>query len=201
MRAFLVLIFLSANVFAAGPVIFGARGGAAFIDNDSSLLGRLGTAALTRSYLIGPTLGVRLPLGFSVEGDALYKRQTLSLNEFIGLPAGLSGIGTHADSWEFPVMAKFAVGSSSIAPVVGAGVTFRHINNFGDVPTSLLASSTTGNSVGFVGGAGLRVQMGPVNITPELRYTRWNSGSLTQSLVDTVLGSQNQIQVLIGVTF
>jgi hypothetical protein len=43
--------------------------------------------------------------------------------------------------------------------------------------------------------------MGPVNITPELRYTRWNSGSLTQSLVDTVLGSQNQIQVLIGVTF
>ena len=98
-------------------------------------------------------------------------------------------------------MAKFAVGNSSIAPVLGAGVSFRHINNFGDIPSSLLTLSTAGNSVGFVGGGGLRVRMGPVSITPEVRYTRWNGSSLTQSLVDTVLGSQNQLQVLIGVTF
>jgi hypothetical protein len=181
--------------------MFGARGGASFVDNNSSLLGGLGSAALNRSYLIGPTFGLRLPLGFSVEGDALFKRQSLSLNQFIGLPGALSGIGTHADSWEFPVMLKYAVGSSPIAPVLGAGVSVRHINDFGDVPTFLLTSSTTANSVGFVGGAGLRVQMGPVSITPELRYTRWNGGNFTQSLVDTIMGSRNQVQVLIGVTF
>ena len=98
-------------------------------------------------------------------------------------------------------MLKFAVGSSSIAPVFGAGVSVRHINDFGDVPTFLLTSSTTANSVGFVGGAGLRVQMGAVSITPELRYTRWNGGNFMQSLVDSIMGSQNQVQVLIGVTF
>jgi hypothetical protein len=98
-------------------------------------------------------------------------------------------------------MVKFAVGSSSIAPVLGAGVTVQHINNFGDVPNFLLTSITSANSVGFVGGAGLRVQMGPVNITPELRYTRWNGANFTQSLVDTIMGNRNQLQVLIGVTF
>jgi hypothetical protein len=197
MRVFFVLIILSANALAAGPILFGARGGTSFINNNNGLLGGFGTTALSHSYLIGPTVGARLPLGFSVEGDALYNRQTLKLGAFGGFP----GIGTHADSWEFPVMLKFAAGHSSIAPVLGAGVTVRHVNNFRDVPTFLVTSSTTANSVGFVAGAGLRIQAGAVSITPEVRYTRWNGGNFTQSLIDTITGSRNQAQVLVGVTF
>lgn len=198
MQALFVLTLLSANAFAAGPIIFGGRGGTSFATNsNNSLIGGLGTAALSNSYLIGPTLGVRLPLGFSVEGDALYKRQTLSLGQVFGL----SGIGTHADSWEFPVMLKFAAGKGSIGPLLGAGVTVRHVNNFRDVPTFLLTSSTAANSVGFVAGGGLRIQAGAVSITPEVRYTRWNAGSFTQSLIDTITGGRNQAQVLIGITF
>src|SRR5262245_5117829 len=102
MRAFFVLVVLSANSFAAGPILFGARGGTSFTDTNSGLIGNLGSASLARSYLIGPTVGVRLPLGFSVEGDALYKRQSLSFGNLLG-----SSLAPHADSWEFPVMAKF----------------------------------------------------------------------------------------------
>jgi len=42
---------------------------------------------------------------------------------------------------------------------------------------------------------------GALAVTPEIRYTRWNGGSWSQSLVDSVVGSQNQVQFLVGVTF
>jgi hypothetical protein len=197
MRALLAFILLGANAFAAGPILFGARGGTSFTaGSNNGLVGGLGTAALSNSYLIGPTVGVRLPLGFSVEGDALYNRQTLSLGRLVGLP----GIGTHADSWEFPAMLKFAFGNGAVAPVLGAGVTVRHINDFSGVP-ALITSSTSANSVGFVAAAGLRWQAGAVAITPEVRYTRWSNRTFTQSLLDAVLGSRDQAQVLVGVTF
>jgi hypothetical protein len=195
MRALLLIFLVSLNAFAGGPIMIGARGGTSFSNNN--LLSSVATTSLTHSYLIGPTAGIRLPLGFSVEGDALFKRQTLSLGRLIGL----SGIGTHADSWEFPVMLKFAVGNAAIAPVFGAGVTVRHVNSFGDVPSFLLASTTSANSVGFVAGGGVRFQAGPVSITPEVRYTLWNGGSFAQSLLDTITGSRNEATVLVGVTF
>jgi hypothetical protein len=113
----------------------------------------------------------------------------------------LNGLGTHTDSWEFPVMLKFTAGQNVIAPVFGAGVSVRHINNFGDVPGFLFNGSTNANTVGFVAGGGVRFALGPVNVTPELRYTRWSGTSFTQSLVDTIFGTRNQAQVLVGITF
>jgi hypothetical protein len=140
-------------------------------------------------------VGLKLPLGFSVEGDALYNRRTL------GIGLGNVGINTHSEWWEFPVMGKFTMGRGPIAPVLGAGVSVQHINNFGDVPSYLLTRSTNQNSVGFIASGGVAFRVGPVSVTPELRYTRWNGSSFTQSLADTLTGGRNQAQVLVGITF
>ena len=53
----------------------------------------------------------------------------------------------HSDSWEFPVMLKYAPGHGMIAPVVGAECNFRHINDFGNIPSYLFNGSTNATSV------------------------------------------------------
>jgi hypothetical protein len=189
------LLILSMNIFA-GPVIFGARGGAALNDDANSIASYASNRSLAKTYVVGPTVGVRLPLGFSVEGDALYNRQSLNLGQLSGFSAGV-----HSDSWEFPVMLKFTPGRGMLAPVFGAGVSVRHINNFGSIPSYIFNSTTDANSVGFVAGAGFQWRAGVVNITPEFRYTRWQSNSLAQSIIDAFVPGRNAAQVLIGITF
>jgi opacity protein-like surface antigen len=151
----------------------------------------------TRRFEVGPTVGFRLPLGFSVEGDALFKREGLSLGQF----GGFSGLSTHSDSWQFPVMLRFTAGHQPIAPVLGAGVSVRHINNFGDVPSYLFNSSTSANTVGFVAGGGVRFKVGPVDVTPEVRYTRWGGNSFSQSLLNFLPLNRNEASFLVGITF
>jgi Outer membrane protein beta-barrel domain len=184
-------------------VIFGGRGGVSLSEQNSSVLGVVGLSSPTASFLGGPTVGVRLPLGFSVEGDALFNRQTLNFGQF----GGFNLASTHLDSWEFPVMLKFAVGERPIAPVFGAGVSFQHINNLSNssllanIPTYVVAGTTSANSYGFVAGAGVRFRTGPVEITPEARFTHWNRSGLAASLLDLLVPNRNQVQVLVGLTF
>jgi len=189
-------ILVGLNAFAASPVIFGARGGASISDDANTVAGVAQGNGLGKTYVIGPTVGVRLPLGFSVEGDALYNRQSLNFGQLGGFSAA-----AHSDSWEFPVMLKFTAGHGMIAPVLGAGFTARHINNFGSIPSYVLTGSTNANSLGFVAGGGFSFHVGPASITPEVRYTRWQSGTLAQSIVDSFIPGRNAIQVLLGLTF
>src|SRR3954453_16056829 len=140
-------ILVGLNAFAASPVIFGARGGASISDDANTVAGVAQGNGLGKTYVIGPTVGVRLPLGFSVEGDALYNRQSLNFGQLGGYSAS-----AHSDSWEFPVMLKYAPGRGMLAPVLGAGVSVRHINDFGSVPSYVFNASTNATSVGFVAG-------------------------------------------------
>ena len=78
MRSIPLLFVFALNTFAAGPILFGVRGGVPFNVGDTFTSG-LGSLTTTRRLEVGPTVGVRLPLGFSVEGDALFRRQTLNL--------------------------------------------------------------------------------------------------------------------------
>jgi hypothetical protein len=190
MRTFMVVLAIAANGFAASPLIVGGRGGLPVTENSNFFSSALGTS--TRSYTIGPTAGVRLPLGFSVEGDALFNRQTLNL------PLGLS---THVDSWEFPVMLKLTPGDSTVAPVFGAGMSFRRNDGLSNIPSVFLSGSTSRFEAGFVAGGGLRFRAGPIDITPEVRYTRWNRDSLAESLLNVLTQNRNQVQFLVGFTF
>jgi hypothetical protein len=200
MRVFLILSFLIAsNTFAASPVLFGVRGGAPITSTNivDSVISRFGASSISRRFEVGPTLGVRLPLGFSLEGDALFRREKLNIGPF-NVPSSLN---PNSDSWQFPVMMKYTGGRKTFSPVAGAGVTVRHLNNFNAIPGFLFSGSTSANTVGFVGAAGLRLRMGPVDITPELRYTRWGGNNLTQSLLSFLPLSRNEASVLVGVTF
>jgi hypothetical protein len=201
MRAFLFAIPLAWNAFAAGPVIVGARGGVPFVNTNDAITNVIGRYGTSQTYKIGPTVGARLPLGFSVEGDALFSRQTLS----VGQVAGFTGFTTHSDAWEFPVMLKFTAGRAAFAPVFGAGVAVRHMNEIaglGSLSPLLLSGSTSSNSVGVTAGAGVRFAMGPVSITPELRYTHWGmNNGLTQSLLDVLPWKRDEASLLVGITF
>ncbi len=184
---------MALDAFAAGPLIIGVRGGAPF-DSGNAITNAVRTAlgATDRRFQIGPAVGVRLPLNFSVEGDALYNRQSLSFFNFAG---------TTSSSWEFPVMLKYTVGQQSVAPVFGAGVTLRHVSDFGRLPAFLTGGTNSPTTAGFVAGAGLRLKIGPVSITPELRYMRWGGESFTGSLFNLLPLNRNEGSVLVGVTF
>jgi len=198
MRSALLLFTFALNTFAAGPILFGVRGGVPFNIGDTLTSG-LSSFSSTRRFEVGPTVGVRLPLGFSVEGDALFRRQTLNFGEFAGFNAN-----THTDSWEFPVMLKYTGGRQLISPVFGVGAAVRHINDFsniGSIPAFLLAGSTSSNSVGFVTGGGVRFQIGALQVTPEIRYTRWGGGGLAQPLRNFLPFGGNDVSFLVGVTF
>ena len=70
-----------------------------------------------------------------------------------------------------------------------------------DVPSFLFSGSTSSNTVGFVAGGGLRFKLGRVDITPEVRYTRWGGGNFSQSLVNLLPLNRNEASILVGVTF
>ena len=98
-------------------------------------------------------------------------------------------------------MLKYTAGHGIIAPVFGAGVSVRHINNFGIIPSYLFNATTDANAVGFVAGAGFQFNAGPAHITPEFRYTHWNGNSLTQTIANTFIPGQHAATVLVGITF
>jgi hypothetical protein len=196
MRLMVITLLVSASSFAAGPLIVGGRAGTAFNDSAGSAFDTVRSNVFAHNFAVGPTIGVRLPLGFSVEGDALYNRRSFGL----GLPS-ISALDLHADWWEFPVMAKFTPTRGVISPVLGAGVTVQHVNNFGNVPSYLFSGSSQSNTVGFVAGAGVAFRAGAVSVTPELRYTRWSDQSWTQAALNAITGARNQVQLLVGITF
>lgn len=199
MRKLLVVLAGGAlSMFAqSGPVIFGARAGASFTNTFGGLTNQFGLSSPGREYLVGPTVGLRLPLGFSVEGDALFSWESLNLGQIAGF-----GLNAHTDSWQFPVMLKYTAGHGAIAPIFGAGVNFERVTGFNELSSLLLTGSTSTNSVGFVAGGGVQFKAGPVQITPEVRYTHWNNAGLVQSLLTTLAGgTRDQAQVLVGFTF
>src|SRR4051794_37910198 len=121
LRAVVVLSLSAASSFAAGPLIIGVRGGVPLTDIlDAADNGRVSTA--TKRYVVGPTLGLKLPIGFSVEADALFTRLRVTATD----TANSRAVAVSANSWEFPIMLKFTAGRQAIAPFVGAGVSVRH---------------------------------------------------------------------------
>ncbi len=194
-----ILLFAGSSM-AAGPLVIGVRGGVPLIDILDSVQDGGGISTATKNYVVGPTVGVRLPLGLSVEGDALFSRLDVDARGTAG------SLSFNADSWEFPVMLKFTAGSQGIAPFLGAGVSVRHLSDFGDAGRFL--ANTFGrnveiknNTVGFVLGGGLRFQAGPLAISPEIRYTRWGTNNIGEGFRDFLRSNKNQAQILMGLTF
>lgn len=203
MRKLIVLAFFAPLCFAQSPFIIGVRGGVPLGDVIQTVQSGSSISSSTDNYVVGPTFGIRLPLGLSVTGDALFTRLNLSTTS----TASSGTISASASSWEFPVLLRYTLGREKISPFVGAGVSVRHISDFGNIgPFLTNSSSSTGNVAssavaGFVMGGGLQFHAGFLHISPEIRYTHWGDTNISAAFQNVIKTNDNEGQILVGLTF
>lgn len=132
-------------------VSFGVIGGAALTDafaheSTGFFISPSGQVETSRSrsystlkdYVIGPTLEVALPWrSLSVEIDALYRPMNLTM-------AGVEPDGSLNSvspatvvTWQFPMLAKYRIGSRSLKPFIEAGPSFRVAGNLNNALVEL----------------------------------------------------------------
>jgi hypothetical protein len=170
-----------------------------------------GATSATRRYTVGPMIGVRLPHRLSLELDALYKPLGFDqqLKSF-GLVS--THIRTTADSWEFPVLAKFRLlPSPALSPYVAGGVSFRHISRVSTFTEQTFNLNTPVRSAGSnseilaarsgrggVVGVGVELHLAFLHFSPEFRFTHWGGDRNPDPLLHS---HQNQAEVLLGIAF
>jgi hypothetical protein len=186
--AFAFLVF-SSSIFAQHLDFgfdFGVKGGVPFTDVlEAAGIINGPNIILTRSsdYLIGPVAELRVPFGFALEVDGLYRGTEYHLttnNITTTVPA-------HA--WEIPYLAKFRFPIPLLKPFVSAGGAYR---SFTDLPTNITPAHNA-----FVLGGGLELRIKKLRLSGELRWLRWNNPSSNNS----VRLAQNQGEVLFGLVF
>jgi hypothetical protein len=188
-RASYVFLALSSATFAQHLDFgfgVGIKGGVPFTDilklttnvNTSNLL-------LQRSndYLIGPVVELRVPFGFALEVDGLYRGTEYNLT------TNTITTSVNAHAWEIPYLAKFRFPIPLLKPFISAGGAYR---SFTDLPTNV---TPTHNA--FVLGGGLELRISKLRLSGEARYLRWGSSSN----VNPIQLSQNQGEVLFGLVF
>jgi opacity protein-like surface antigen len=209
MRLTLIAFLLGSIPMFAQGVSIGVKGGVPITDAFNAVQGNSASYVTnTHRYLVGPTGEVHLPLGFSIEVDALYKRLGYQYQAF---PAtGTVTSQTVANSWEFPLLIKWAFPGGPIRPFVDAGASFRHISGVHQIQEIFGQSNTsTDNPVefhkstdeGFVFGGGIEFKIGHLRISPELRYTRWGGENFRDPVQAFLRTNRNQGDFLLGFTF
>ena len=146
----------------------------------------------SRNFLIGPTLELQLPLGLSVETDALYRRlsvnilETTSLSGFENFLLDTIPLSSHTNSWEFPILAKYRLPFPVVKPYLEAGPSFR-------VAEKYMSSS------GITAGIGIEAKLWRFRIAPEVRYTHWGRDGSNYPPVYHAVSYPNQVELLAGI--
>ncbi len=143
------------------------------------------TASIPNShtFLVGPYIEMRLPLGLSIEADALY---------YPGLFSNVTGGG--GSLWQFPLLLKLGIPLGPIKPFIEGGPSYSHLSDVKTV-TDILHT----NNYGITLGAGIEIRIKAFRISPEVRYNGvlWSSVSSPAGLF-TAKHNQAVIQVGIG---
>lgn len=211
-----VLAVFAGACFGQSPIIIGVRGGVPVNDAVQIVQSGGNLSSASNDYVVGPTFGIRLPFGLSIAADALYTGLNISANSAT-VTSGTNLLSTSgssstkvtvsASSWEFPVIARYTARGEILSPFIGAGVSVRHLSGFNNVGSFLTGSSSSSssipasNGIGFVIAGGLQLKLGPLHVSPELRYTHWGSNQLSSAFSDILRTNGNEGQVLVGVTF
>jgi len=205
----LSMLFLYAGVLQAQPFTFGIKGGVRLTSDLDSYF----ATTESKQYVVGPMLTARLPFGFRLELDALYRRvgyRTAS-SDVLG---GFYSERDVGNAWEVPMVLRRTLWHGFYA---GAGYAPRIINgarHFNSVSVTSLnpllksyyESSLPGSwntTHGVIGAAGIEKRVGPLRIAPEIRYTHWNKPAvdLYGSHGFSIQSSQNQVDLMIGISF
>jgi opacity protein-like surface antigen len=173
----------------SSPIGIGVKGGVPL--NDAFVVRATNPVdyiADTHRYTLGPYVELRLPAGFGIELDALYK--TYEYRQVVPAPT----LDQNSHAWEFPLLVKKRFFPGPVKPYLEAGAAFSHLS-IHDV-----RELNDRNTWGLVVGGGLDLKLGPMHITPEIRYTGWVSrqfdspGTLLQS-------NRNVAAVMLGIGF
>ncbi len=193
----------------AQPFSAGIKGGLPLNDFLNEVQGTSTTN--TGHYLVGPEVEVRLPLGLSIEFDALYRH--FSYTNVLGGPTmnTVTSVGS-SSNWEFPLVLKYKFPSKIVRPYLEAGVAWDTLaglkNTVNNVACSagacsnVLVAPPTASSAGTMGvviGGGVDIHAIVIHVSPELRFTRWADNYFNLSGV--LNSSKNQAEVLVGFTF
>ena len=180
----LASFFLLSAGLMCQPVSFGIKGGVPFGDAFTLSGGKLTLPASTQHWILGPMLEVHLPLGLSVEADALYRRYQIS---------------DSGGEWQFPILVKYKFLPGPVRPYVGAGVNFNHVTGFSKLLSAELPHPGT---TGFTMEGGVEFKILRLRLGPELRFTHWGNPNIDLNPLNIALkSSQNQAMVLVGFSF
>lgn len=199
MRYITVLLFLSCGPMATAQHLlsFGIKGGVpmtgAFADTTTHGVDTILHAFTDgKNYMIGPTAELNLPLGLSVEVDALYRPLNLTTTNTV-VPRLTTTRSNDINSWEFPILGKYHFAHLPIVkPYAEAGPIFRHVAS----DASYLSKA------GFALGGGVDLKLPILRIGPEIRYSRWGGDKTASPFFTVVAPSRlNQAEFLIGISF
>jgi opacity protein-like surface antigen len=210
-----IFLFLSiSTVLLAQPLSFGIKAGVPMTDFlDTASGSQTSITSTTNRYIVGPTLELKLPLGFGVEVDALYRH--FRYNSVASLVDAVSTLNTSGGAWEFPILVKKRLLRGPIRPFVDAGISFNKIAGLSQTVETVVfpnrVTSTTNSSPaelkdssssGFTMGGGVEIKALLLRVTPEIRYTRWSTQHFNATIFNGSLGSNlNQAEFLVGFTF
>ena len=204
-----ILCLAAANAAAQFPISAGVKGGVALTDafeNTTTSFGNFSTVggvyihnySPSKDYLVGPFVELRLPFGFAVEADALYRPLHLSTGGVSSIQTG-TGLSqydlfpanedTHA--WEFPILAKYRFKLPIARPYVDLGPSFRAMNGF---PNTL-------SNHGVAAGVGVDIKALVLHISPEVRSTRWGDDAPAAGSGGLPRSNLNQVELLVGISF
>ena len=197
--------FLAAMPAFAQPIIghfvsFGVTGGVGLTDafaNQTAMGVDVDTHNFSGSkdYIVGPMMDVHLPLGLSVEIDALYRPLNLTITNTIISGGGSTFTSSSTrNTWEFPFLAKYRLPGHLIRPFIEAGPSYRTTQSFPSDSPHL-------SGAGFTAGVGVEGKFGPIRIAPVVRYTRWGEDSNANLSTFTPQSNVNQAEFLVGLTF
>jgi len=180
--SFLILV---AGTAAAQPFSAGVKIGAPLTDALSvQSPNPFDYVSSTGRFVIGPYAEVRLPAGFAVEVDALYRSFSFHSTQSSASPS----------QWEFPVLLKRRFLKGPVRPYMDGGVVLSHLS-VKDV-TELNHRSNYGIALG----AGVDIHALVLHVSPEVRY----EGFVLQdfSSPSGILHSnRNQLLAILGISF
>jgi opacity protein-like surface antigen len=184
-KTFWTVLVLSAAVFCpaatAQPFGLGVKLGSTLTNSVSSAESE--TIPNSATLIAGLYAEVHLPLGFSVEGDALY---------YPSLYSNLAGGGS---LWQFPILAKLKFLKGPIRPYVEGGPAYSHLSDVKTLPDLL-----NSDNFGITLGAGIEFKVFALRLSPELRYNGVILKNL-QSPEGFFQSNRNQAVFLLGIGF
>jgi len=153
--------------------------------------GSIASANASDGFIIGPKVDIRFTPSFSVEVDALrrqIKSQQSRTFQFCS-PDQLPECTTRIQStysftateftWEIPILARYRHTGRKAVPFLEGGVSYRPAENR--------------EQLGLTAGAGVELALGPLRLSPVLRYSHWGDN-------EKYLGAiRDQFQFLVGI--